>query len=100
MFIFVKVIIASLSSENTRSRDKENFTQNELGKYKSMLSHLEKEKANLENQLKDLEENINQNEILMNSQTPDSKQNSLVSSVSQLKHSHSSADLVNGNIGP
>lgn len=52
-----------------------------------------KEKAILENQLKNLEQNINQNENYFN--TIDTE---LKASENTLKHNHSSGDLVNGKL--
>lgn len=80
--------IQSLSNENNKLKDKENFNLNEVTKYQSILKQLEKEKANLENQLKNLEQNINQNEVLLNTQqTKDSD--------TKLSENNSSGNVVN-----
>jgi Rho-associated protein kinase 1 len=69
-------------SENNKLRDRESFNLNELAKLKSILNQLEKEKANLEFQLENIEKNINQNEIILNNHQ---------------SSAHTSSDLVNGN---
>ncbi len=55
--------IQAINIENNKLKDKENFNMNEIAKLKSFLSQLEKEKSNLEFQLKNIEQNINQNEL-------------------------------------
>jgi hypothetical protein len=83
-----------MNSEANKLRDRENFNQNEVSKLKSMISQLEKEKLNLEFQLKNIELNINQNEIFFNNHQQidsDSKSNE-----AQLNSMNSSSDLVNG----
>jgi chromosome segregation ATPase len=51
--------------ETSRLKDRENFHLNELSKLKSLMSQLEKEKSSLEHQLKNIEKNINQNDIFL-----------------------------------
>jgi len=51
----------ALSNENFKLKDRENFNINEIHKLNSVLNQLEKEKTNLEYQLKNIEQNINQN---------------------------------------
>ena len=51
-----------ISFECNKLKDKEHFYMNEMLKYQTMVSQLELEKMNLENQIKSLEQNINQNE--------------------------------------
>ena len=55
----------------------------------------EKEKLNLENQLQNLEQNINQNEIFLNSHSA-LETAAAKSSQNPLRHHHNSSDVVNG----
>ena len=54
-----------------------------------------KEKLNLENQLQNLEQNINQNEIFLNSHSS-IETAAAKSSPNPLRHHHNSSDVVNG----
>jgi len=56
-----------VTSENHKLKDKECFNINEVSKFQQLLRQLETEKANLEDQLKNLEQNINQNEMFIDS---------------------------------
>ena len=55
----------SLSSESVKLKDREVFSQNEISKLNSALKRLEKEKSNLEYQLKNIEQNISQNDVFL-----------------------------------
>lgn len=59
--------LKTLHGENSKLRDKESFILNEVSKLKSIVLQLEKEKSILELQLKNIEQNINQNDILLSS---------------------------------
>jgi hypothetical protein len=47
--------------ENNKLKDRESFNANELSKLKSIIMELERDKTNLEFQLKNIEQNINNN---------------------------------------
>ena len=97
-----------LTNENNRLRDKENFHINELSKHQTLLTNLEKEKSNLEFQFKNIEKNINQNELFLSNivsidnhhhhKLHNNNGNNDSSSSNALKHSNNSSDLVNGKI--
>ncbi len=59
--------LQAATAENSKLKDKEGFNLNEVSKFQQLLGQLEREKANLEDQLKNLEQNINQNEVLIDS---------------------------------
>lgn len=64
--------VQTMNSENSKLRDRESFTLNELAKLKSIQIQLEKDKTSLELQLKNIEQNINQNDFLIkNQESPD-----------------------------
>ena len=90
---FASASLKMLTLENNRIRDKENFTLNEVSKFQAMLSNLEKEKANLEYQLKSLDQNIKQKDIFLGN-LPDIDLES--AAVASGEHGGSSSDLING----
>lgn len=57
-----------LSSENNKLKEIENFYLNENHRLKKTISQLEKDKSTLDLQLKNIEQNINQNEFLIKNQ--------------------------------
>ncbi len=59
--------LQAATAENSKLKAKEGFNLNEVSKFQQLLGQLEREKANLEDQLKNLEQNINQNEVLIDS---------------------------------
>lgn len=63
--------------ENNKLKDKEHYFLNEILKHQTMMNQLEREKMSLENQIKSLEQNINQNEAFLNHQTNDISNNFL-----------------------
>lgn len=75
--------IQTISIENNKLKDKENFNMNEITKLKSLLSQLEKEKSNLEFQLKNIEQNINQNELETGSTNGVGSSSDLVNEISK-----------------
>ena len=88
-----------LTSENNRLRDKENFNLNEVSKFQAMLSNLEKEKANLEYQLKSLDQNIKQKDIFLGNLPDidlDSAENGDMNELKRSANNNSSSDLING----
>jgi hypothetical protein len=62
----LETTVQLISTENSRLKDRENFGLNELAKQKSLLAQLEKEKSSLELQLKNIEQNISQNDLFVN----------------------------------
>ena len=60
----------ALANESAKIKDKENFHMNEILKLNAIINQLDKEKTNLEFQLKNIEQNINQNENFFNSHQP------------------------------
>lgn len=60
----IESTIQMLTIENNKLRDRESFHLNELSKYKSMLNQSEKEKCNLEYQLKNIDKNLSQHELV------------------------------------
>ena len=82
-----------LKSENNRLRDKENFNLNEVSKFQAMLSNLEKEKTNLEYQLKSLDQNIKRKDIFLGN-LPDIDLESAAAATGE--HGGSSNNLING----
>lgn len=57
-----------LSSENNKLKEVENFYLNEVQRLKKNVSQLEKDNSTLDLQLKNIEQNINQNEFLIKNQ--------------------------------
>ncbi|CAF0772865.1 unnamed protein product [Brachionus calyciflorus] len=73
----------ALNSENSKLKDKESFSLNEISKLKAIRNQLEKDKASLELQLKNIEQNMcNQNDFLIkNQENSDLPSNSIVNEI-------------------
>lgn len=76
--------LQNISSENNKLKELDNFYLNEVPRLKKTISQLEKDKSSLELQLKNIEQNINQNEFLIRTQE-------------SADFPNNSSELVNGN---
>lgn len=58
----LEATIQLINAENSRLKDRESFSLNEMAKMESLLNQLKKEKSSLEYQIKNIELNISEND--------------------------------------